>query len=119
MTNGTKKSWSDILDAIKDAAVDLSSLEVITLTGDMSVVIDQKGELKNLNEVHSEIEAGKVQVVATTRIDFDADTTNFIIREEFEGKDTLLDLHEKSKTAALESRKAALDFVFSMTKNLV
>ena len=130
MANGKKSSaagsqpqkdnstWSDILNGIKSAAVDLSSLEVVTLTGDMRTVIEN-GSVKDLSTLQQNINKGEIQVVATTRIDFDADTTNFVAREDFEGKDALLELHEKSKSAALESRQAALDFVFNMVKNLM
>ncbi len=97
-------------DTLKQAAVDLSSLEVSTyVSDDMADVAYQNGEL-----------AGNAQRRIYTHISLDGDANNCIRETAEEGTDqALLTLHDKMVERALAQRAEMIKIVVSGSKELL
>ncbi len=106
----------EMLATIKEVADDLTSLDVVTLTGEITIkssLVD--GKIK-LNELYKAIEAkadveGALEVVAFTHIDFDCDSTNFVKTGAAEGEAMLLKAHNDMVSTAQETRQGYIKMV--------
>ena len=113
-----KEILTKALGSLEKVAADLSSIEVTTITGEVSQIISEKGidlpsAIKKLNEGTTN---AKIELVAHTRIDFDQDTTQFV-KKGFSGNDEkLFELHQNIVKASIESRYAFLKFIQEVIK---
>lgn len=112
--------WSKKLDQIGDAIKDLATLDVVTLSGQLDQTIaDKNGVLKDWSAYMgggAGAAAGKIQLIAATKIEIDADTTNFVTSTQPENLDDLLKIHKDAVAASMESRRAAIEFVKGMAQ---
>lgn len=111
-STGLKGALSKIADTIGDAASDLSSLDVLTLSGNLKLIINDKGQYLKPKEI---IEAygstsGEITVEAFYHIDFDSDTVQYA-KDGLEADDFMYQLHVEAIESAKESRQALLTFM--------
>lgn len=109
--------FSKIGKQLLNVAVDFTTINVTTLTGNYTHIINTKEQggkftvktdFKNFTK-----ELGKkggvdaqIKLVAHTYVDFDADTVNFVSDEVNPNGDFLFDIHNASLTSAKTSRTA-------------
>jgi hypothetical protein len=127
MATDGKTKLRGLFDGIVGAAADLSSLEVLTLSGDITKILDKtttagqpdKFEFKKRDALMSlignptEDVKGKVFVVAYTKIEIDQDTINFVRENLTEEDKKIYQLHLDSVKAAQEARAA---FIHMLTE---
>ena len=110
--------FQEIAKQIGDAVVDFTTLEVTTLTGDVTHLIKSNPNKKSVIDV-SDIMGklkgnakGKIHLVAHTQINFDHDTINFI-RSESDGEENkrLFELHQAAVASANAGRNGFLSFL--------
>lgn len=129
-----KKAFRGLWEGLKDVAGDLTTLEVITTSGEFNLLVDKtppkqgdkdqttKYNLKNSDAVLDLIanakpgEENKVYLVAYTRIDFDHDTVNFVNANPTEEDKRLYTLHVESIKAAQEARAAFINMLAGIFK---
>jgi hypothetical protein len=109
-----KQKFQALVDKIETAAIDLTTLDVVTLSGDINLALtdDKKGFKKPLDiakEFYGTTD-GKVTVEAFTHIDLDHDTIQFF-KEGLTEDDLTYMLHQNAVDAAQEARMAFLEFV--------
>ncbi len=111
------------IEKLKNAVDDLSSLEVITITGSLmtkkvgtganqSTVIDWKSAI-----TESKKTSGTVELVLATEIRADGDATMFIREKEI--PQHMLDAHQKAVDSGLQVRSDIIDFATSSVKGLL
>lgn len=106
---------------LSKAALDFTTLEVTTLTGDVTHIIDSKANssnqggflttkeiLKNINIDSKNKSTGKIELVAHTQIHFDHDTINFVKSGMKDGEKELFLLHQDAIRSANEGRNGFL-----------
>lgn len=120
-----KENLKGIFAKLKDVTADLTTLEVTTLTGDVSLLLNKSGTdakttynfkdkdaLMNLIGESSQTNAdSKVKLVAYSRIDFDQDVINFVKENLTDEERKLYQLHLDSMKASQEARAGFLDFL--------
>jgi len=118
----SKKKLNDqfnkIADQIGGAFVDFTTLEVTTLTGDVTHLIKSnpgKKSVIDVSDVMGKLKGnakGKIQLVAHTQINFDHDTINFI-KSDMAGEENqrLFELHQAAVASAHEGRNGFLSFL--------
>lgn len=110
-----KESLEQALETLTDAAKDLSSIEVTTLTGDIKQVFNDEGDIdlkKALNELNAGgTTSGKIEVVAHTRIDFDQDAIMFVSRDTRGRNHELYNLHKEAIASSQAARQSFLRFI--------
>lgn len=94
--------------SIKNAIVDLSSLEVITFRGNISGIIKDDLEWDKLM-TKATAGSGQLKVALATVIDFDCDVKTFIADEA--PPQWILDAHNAAVKSGIESRRAVLDLI--------
>jgi hypothetical protein len=104
--------WSEILDTVADAIEDLSSLEVVTLTGDVKSNIDDSGNIKWDELIKTAKNAGgAVEMVAATHISIDSDTVQFVTNSAPTNMEQLMQLHDAAIETAQNNRQAVIELV--------
>lgn len=117
MANKLETKFETIADQIKDAAVDFTTLEVTTVTGEVAQILDTKGKFKLKESLVKSLSnksgttKGKIVLVAHTHIDFDHDTVNFVKSNLTAAEKDLFELHEAAIISAHEARKSFLRFL--------
>lgn len=113
---GLKEKLQEKLEELGNAIQDLTTLDVTTLSGDVNQVINQetgkfdlKYAMEELTKADSQLR-GEVYIVATTHIDVDQDSVNFVKNELTEDEKSLVATHMESIKAAQEARHAFLNF---------
>lgn len=128
MATDGKTKLKELLNGIKDVAADLISLEVLTLSGDITKILDKttttgqpdkfdfkkKDALMSLIANPPEDVKGKVFVVAYTKIEFDQDAVNFVRENLTEEDKKIYQLHLDSVKAAQEARAAFIKMLTEM-----
>jgi hypothetical protein len=94
--------------SIKNAIVDLSSLEVITFRGTVTGIIKDDLEWDKLM-TKATAGSGQLKVAMATVIDFDSDVRTFIADDA--PPQWIIDAHNSAVKAGLESRRAVLDLI--------
>jgi len=116
---GLKKA----IENLKEAVNDLSSLEVITITGTLmtkkagsganqSSVIDWKSAITEAKKT-----TGTVELVMATEIRADGDATLYIREKEI--PQHMLEAHQQAVDAGLQVRSDIIDFAASTVKGLL
>lgn len=114
MANGKLKAALErALDSLDEAAKDLSSIEVTTLSGDVKQIfngdkIDLKKAISDLSEGTT---SGKIELVAHTRIDFDQDTVLFVSDKAKAKHSELYTLHKEAIQSSQIARQNFLNFI--------
>ena len=113
---GLKEKLKEKLEELGNAIQDLTTLDVTTLSGDVNQVInsdtgkfDLKYAMDELTKTDSQLQ-GKVYIVATTRIDVDQDSVNFVKNGLTPDEKSLVDAHLEAIKAAQEARHSFLNF---------
>ena len=110
-----------VLESIRNAADDITTLDVVTLTGSVTItgLTDQNNEidLKALNKAiqKNAIANTNMTLLAYTHIDLDSDTIHFVKSGLSEGEAPLVEAHnamvKSSQDARLAFVKAVKDVV--------
>lgn len=106
---------------IKEFVRDTVTLDVLTLTGDISLIADQYDSAKkefDWDKVFATAAAkmkvageSKIEIVAYTHAEWDLDTVNFVRKELSEGDKDLLAAHNAAVESAQRSRFEAVKVV--------
>ena len=94
--------------SIKNAIVDLSSLEVITFRGNITGIVKDDLEWDKLM-TKATTGSGQLKVALATVIDFDSDVRTFIADEA--PPQWILDAHNAAVKSGIDSRRAVLDLI--------
>lgn len=122
MAENGKARLQEIFNKLKDVAADLTTLEVTTISGDISLLLDKKTENNKDTYSFKDKDAlvdllGKnavpkpesnIYIVAYSRTDFDQDTINFVKAGLSDDDRKLYQLHLDSIKAAQEARSGFL-----------
>ena len=113
-----------VIDTIKtaaeDAVNDLTTLDVITVTGTIDISANVKNGKINLKNVYKDIvnnskgttnAKAKMKVVAFTHLDFDCDSVNFAKENLTEAQEMLLKAHRETVSVAQETRLAVVKMI--------
>lgn len=113
---GLKEKLTEKLEELGNAIQDLTTLDVTTLSGDVNQVInsqtgkfDLKYAMDELTKTDSKLR-GKVYIVATTHIDVDQDSVNFVKNNLSDDEKSLVKAHLEAIKAAQEARHSFLKF---------
>ena len=114
-------NWEQKLDDLGDAIKDLSTLDVVTLSGELNVGIAENGVLMDWSRFMSQQgnAQGNVTLIAATKIEIDADATNFITSTQPANFDALMKVHNASVQSAIESRRAVVELIKSLASGVV
>lgn len=94
--------------SIKNAIVDLSSLEVITFRGTVTGIVKDDLEWDKLM-TKAVSGSGQLKVALATVIDFDSDVRTFIADEA--PPQWIIDAHNAAVKSGIDSRRAVLDLI--------
>ena len=107
-----------VLEGIRDVADDITTLDVVTLTGDVTITgQNNEIDLKALNKAiqTNAIANTNMTLLAYTHIDLDSDTIHFVKSGLSEGEAPLVEAHnamvKSSQDARLAFVKAVKDVV--------
>jgi len=108
-TEEQKPGLHSAFDAIKETVIDLTSLEVQTYTGEITIdtqnnttkLTDFKGYLEKIT-----VSGAKLKLVAVTRMEFDGDTIN--MTSETPLPPHVNELHQNAVKAGIETRQGLL-----------
>lgn len=119
------EKFGKIRDQILKVAVDFTTLNVTTLSGNYSHIIntEKNGKRSVRTKFHDFTEElgkpgnvkAKVELVAHTHVDFDHDTVNFVSKDVNPNGDFLFDIHN----AALDSAKSSRGAFIRMLREFV
>ena len=119
---GLKEKLTNALDALGDAIKDLSSLDVTTLSGDITAIyatqqggFDLQAVLTELSKTESSLR-GKVYVVASTHMSIDQDATQFVKADLKPEEQSLVKTHLETVKTSLEARNSFLNFAKEFIK---
>jgi len=103
-------SLKDALTAVKNAAVDLTTLDVQTYTGtiDLSTATGGFGGIKDLVKDAASQTDAKITLVAQSVYEFDGDSFNFLTDGNGLSPDALK-IHNEAVAAGLKARQGLLD----------
>lgn len=106
-----KNKMNKLVGKIDDAVTDFTTLDVITLSGDITLTMNNGKMMKPLEIVNKFFKKAnsKVSVEAFYHVDFDQDTVQFISEDLGEG-DLNYVIHTNSIESAKASRQAMLNF---------
>jgi hypothetical protein len=106
---------------IRNFVNDVATLDVITLTGDITLVANQYDPVAkkfNWDDLFSSIaakmkaaDASKLEIVAYTHAEWDLDSVNFVRKDLSDGDKDLLAAHNAAVEAAQKSRFEAVKVV--------
>ena len=107
-----KETLGKVLESLKNAATDISTIEVTTLTGNVKKIFngDEIDLVQTVKTAKGNVK-GEVRLLAHTRIEFDQDTTQFFNEDITDADDHLLLLHQEMIDSAIDSRNAFLIFL--------
>jgi hypothetical protein len=102
------KGIEGAVSSIKNAIVDLSSLEVITFRGTVTGMIKDDLEWDKLM-TKATTGSGQLKLALATVIDFDSDVRTFIADEA--PPQWIIDAHNAAVKSGIDSRRAVLDLI--------
>lgn len=105
---------------------DITTLEVTTVSGDVaaSVIVDPNTKKVDFAKIWSQLTPAAGQpttllLIASTKIDFDKDVTQYVKADLTEGEKELVKLHNEAVKNSSDARKAAIESVVSIAKELM
>ena len=111
---GAKVKFEEALKAIKDAACDLTSLEVHTYVGDLDVVVKDAGDSTNFDDILSSGKtSGKLKLAFVTKIEFDGDAK--VLVPTAAAPDHIQQAHSAAVKAGQDIRLGLLSLFSEMT----
>lgn len=120
----SSQNLTNFLAKVEAVFVDVTTVDVLTFTGDLSGIVDTKKDdagkvvsrdiqWANLKKLHPDLVKGEIKLAAATHIDFDYDVVNF----RAEGlSDDLRDLHNEAVKTSLEARRAFVGMFVDLLK---
>lgn len=111
-----KTKFENLIASIKETAVDFTTLEVTTMTGDISNLASNEGKFdaKNLISQMSDADGvmnQKIKIIAHSHIDFDQDTLLFVKEKLEDSEEKLFLMHKTAVENAQKSRENMLRFI--------
>jgi hypothetical protein len=112
----------EALKGIGEVIVDFQSLEVMTLSGNVSGMLDDKGQInwagllqaaagqKSAPPGQAVTTTGTLKLVAATKVYFGGDVVQFRTDEKIDGMEELIKLHQDAVEAGRSSRRAVIEF---------
>jgi len=109
--------FNGLVDKIDETVTDFTTLDVITVSGDMQTIFnDKKKFIKPADLIHDYVNGvSKINVVAFTHIDFDQDVIQFY-RDGLKEEDLIYKLHQQAVESSKTARQAALTFIKEVVK---
>ncbi|MBI5770554.1 MAG: hypothetical protein HZA93_22445 [Verrucomicrobia bacterium] len=110
---------SDAIQALKTTAVDLTSLEVITLTGDLSASVSGDADkIVDWTKIVADAKTagGKVTLVATTKIALDGDAVQYVTSQPV--PPGLIDAHKAAVESGQKVRGELVNFALGIMQKL-
>jgi len=97
------------LDSLKGAVGDLSSLEVHTYVGEITVKSSKDAPLTRFEDFLEQASnaGGDLKLKVVTKMNFDGDTINLVPADGLEGH--VKEMHESSVRAGIEARKGLIE----------
>lgn len=111
-----KDIFSKMVDNLNKAATDLTTLQVTTISGDISHHITDSGSLDFTNAIAELKEKNgktnaQLKIVAATHIDFDHDSFHFVKKNLTKEEKELLENHTRMIAQAQEARATLFSFM--------
>lgn len=107
-----KQKLQNAVEKVADGLQDLTTLSVVTYTGDVSVEFSE-GKL-DLDKLQPK--ATSLQVAAMTQISLDQDISQ--VRFDVEAPEGLFELHESAVKTAIEARASLVRMMIEMVASL-
>ena len=115
MSELTKK-FQDIVNKIDEKITDFTTLDVVTIGGDMNAIIKDGKIIKPLDLITNYIsDSSKLKVEAFTHVDFDQDVIQFY-RDGLKEEDLTYKLHQQAVESSKAARLAVLTFIKELIK---
>ena len=107
-----KTKMNALVGKIDEALTDLTTLDVVTVSGDITLIMkgDRYLKPKEIVSTYFNKANAKVKIKAFYHVDFDQDTVQFVADDLGEG-DLLYKVHNEAIASAKHSRQAMLNFV--------
>lgn len=104
--------FEKIINSIDETLTDFSTLDVITISGDMKTIFkDDKKFIKPVDLMHAYVnKTSTINVEAFTHIDFDQDVIQFY-RDGLKEEDLTYKLHQDAVESSKLARLAVLTFI--------
>ncbi len=111
-----REKFQQIAKQIKETAVDFTTVEVTTVTGNIRHLVNTDKTKFNVKDIVKEMgQSGRdkfdIKVVAHTNIDFDHDTIIFLKEELTPQEKDMFVMHQSAMASSLEARKSFLNFL--------
>lgn len=112
----------EALKGIGEVVVDFQSLEVMTLSGSVSGLLDEKGQINWAGLLQAAAgrtpatagqavaTTGTLKLVAATKVSFGGDIVQFRTDEKIDGMEELLKLHQDALETGRSARRAVIEF---------
>ncbi|HVG58482.1 MAG TPA: hypothetical protein VNA24_08000 [Hyalangium sp.] len=113
-------TFKEALQGLANATANLTSLQVMTYSGDVNSVITPDGGGIDWDQLFTKSKAtnGTLKLVAATKVQFDGDTYNFQTSEKLDRLDEMLRIHEESVNNSRMARQSLIQFFLDGLKNL-
>jgi hypothetical protein len=109
---------SDAFEKLKEGLRDLSSLEVRTYSGDISIFLDPENEDADFKKlVDDNIKSGTIKLKLYTRLDADGDSDHFFAADEIDR--VLLDSHVQAFKMGQDIRRGYLELFKSFAEGII
>lgn len=99
-----------LVDKIDTVATDLTTLDVVTLSGKISVVLKDGKFIKPAEIIKFAETSADIKIEAFTHIDFDQDLTQFY-KDGLAENDLTYKLHQQAVESSKTARMAMLNFI--------
>jgi hypothetical protein len=103
---------ADVIERIRNVGRDIVSIDVVTLTGRLTITAATDESGLNLQELYKELQKatleGTLEVVAFTHIDLDRDAVNYVKSGLSESEKPIIDAHGAMVDTAQKARQAFL-----------
>jgi len=102
-----------LVESIQEGVIDFTTLDVVTLSGDISLILDGNGKYQKVKDIVKEYGGksdGKITVEAFTHIDFDQDQVQYF-KAGLKESDLTYKLHQQSVESSKVARQAMMNFI--------
>lgn len=112
-----KQKLNSLIDKIETTAVDFTTLDVVTLTGNIKLVLAGEGDQKKFMKIPQIIDkyygdaGSQINFIAISHFDFDQDTVQFVKENLSVEEQKLFELHKQTVESSKVARIAMLNFI--------
>lgn len=111
-------TWETIKGAVEEVGADILSLDVVTLTGNITITSGVKDNKIDLQELYKAVEAAAstaatIDLIAFTHVELDADSVNFVKKDLTPEQKGLLAAHAEAVKSAQETRAGIVAMIRS------